>query len=611
MNDKASQLQRKHELILNSAGEGIYGLDIDGRATFVNPAAVKMTGWRTDETIGHLIHEVHHHTKVDGSPYPKEQCPIYAALKDGAVHCVEDEVFWRKDGSCFPVRYTSTPIREYGQVVGAVVVFEDITEKKRTETAFAQLQRRNELILSAAGEGIYGLDCEGITTFVNPAATKMLGWASEELIGQPMHSLLHHTWPDGSSYPREECPIYEAFKDGAVHQVDDEIFWRKDGSSFSVEYTSTPIHESGLLVGAVVVFRDITERKRTDKNLRLALTEVKRLKEQFEAENVYLQEEIKVNHNFEEILGRSAPLRKILHQVEQVASTDATVLILGETGTGKELFARSIHDLSDRKERPLVKVNCAALPTTLIESELFGHEKGSFTGAIARKIGRFELANGGTIFLDEIGELPLDLQPKLLRVLQEGDFERLGSTQTINVDVRIIAATNRDLKKMVKDSDFRDDLYFRLSVFPLTLPPLRARKKDIPMLVQWFVSRFTKKLGKQIQSVPQNVMNLLQNYAWPGNIRELENVIERAVILTRGSTLSVQELDDSTHNILTPQPDQVTLEEIERAYIGKILETTNWLISGDRGAAAILGLHPNTLRSRMQKLGIKRSSSLL
>jgi len=611
MNDKASQLQRKHELILNSAGEGIYGLDIDGRATFVNPAAVKMTGWRTDETIGHLIHEVHHHTKVDGSPYPKEQCPIYAALKDGAVHCVEDEVFWRKDGSCFPVRYTSTPIREYGQVVGAVVVFEDITEKKRTETAFAQLQRRNELILSAAGEGIYGLDCEGITTFVNPAATKMLGWASEELIGQPMHSLLHHTWPDGSSYPREECPIYEAFKDGAVHQVDDEIFWRKDGSSFSVEYTSTPIHESGLLVGAVVVFRDITERKRTDKNLRLALTEVKRLKEQFEAENVYLQEEIKVNHNFEEILGRSAPLRKILHQVEQVASTDATVLILGETGTGKELFARSIHDLSDRKERPLVKVNCAALPTTLIESELFGHEKGSFTGAIARKIGRFELANGGTIFLDEIGELPLDLQPKLLRVLQEGDFERLGSTQTINVDVRIIAATNRDLKKMVKDSDFRDDLYFRLSVFPLTLPPLRARKKDIPMLVQWFVSRFTKKLGKQIQSVPQNVMNLLQNYDWPGNIRELENVIERAVILTRGSTLSVQELDDSTHNILTPQPDQVTLEEMERAYIGKILETTNWLISGDRGAAAILGLHPNTLRSRMQKLGIKRSSSLL
>ncbi len=522
MIDKIAQLQWRYESILNSAGEGIYGLDIEGNATFVNPAAAKMTGWFADDIIGNPMHEIHHHTKVDGTPYPREECPIYAALKDGVVHVIDDEVFWRKDGSCFPVRYTSTPIRENTKVVGAVVVFQDITEQKRAETAFAQLQRRNELILSAAGEGIYGLDCEGNTTFVNPVATKMLGWTSEELIGQPMHSLLHHTRPDGSPYPREICPIYAAFKDGAVHQVDDEMFWRKDGSCFPVEYTSTPIHESSQLVGAVVVFRDMTERKRAEKDLRLALAEVRRLKDQLEAENVYLQEEIKLNQNFEEILGRSAPLRKVLHQVEQVASTDATVLILGETGTGKELFARSIHDLSQRKERPLVKVNCAALPATLIESELFGHEKGSFTGAISRKIGRFELAHRGTIFLDEIGELPLDLQSKLLRVLQEGEFERLGNSQTIKVDVRIIAATNRDLKNMVKEGDFRDDLYYRLSVFPLSLPALRNRKKDIPLLVQWFVNRFTKKIGKRIDSIPQDVMDSLQSYPWPGNIRELE-----------------------------------------------------------------------------------------
>lgn len=241
-------------------------------------------------------------------------------------------------------------------------------------------------------------------------------------------------------------------------------------------------------------------------------------------------------------MGRRAALRKVLHQVEKVASTDAMVLILGETGTGKELFARSIHDLSPRKQPPLVKVNCAAFPATLIESELFGHEKGSFTGAIARKIGRFELAHGGTIFLDEIGELPLDLQAKLLRVLQEGEFERLGSSQTVKVDVRVIAATNRDLMKMVHAGEFRDDRYYRLSVFPISLPALRNRHKDIPLLVQWFVNRCTKKLGKQIDFIPQDVMDSLQSYAWPGNIRELENVIERAVILTSGNWLVVQDL---------------------------------------------------------------------
>ena len=470
-----------------------------------------------------------------------------------------------------------------------------------------QLRQRNELLLQAAGEGIYGLDVDGNTTFVNPAAAKMLGWTAKELLGQPMHSLLHHTHPDGTDYPREECPIYAAFKDGAVHEVCDEVFWRKDGTSFQVEYTSTPIFEDDQLAGAVVVFRDVTERKQAEEALRIAHEEVQCLKERLHAENIYLQEEIRTEHNFEEIIGRSTALKKVLHQVEQVAETDATVLILGETGTGKELFARAVHDLSPRKDRPLVKVNCAALPPTLIESELFGHEKGSFTGALSRKIGRFELADEGTIFLDEIGDLPLELQAKLLRILQEGEFERLGNTSTIKVNVRVIAATNRDIEKEVADGNFREDLYYRLNVFPLTLPPLRKRKKDLPLLVQTFVSKFCKKLGKNIEMIPKDVMDRIEAYSWPGNVRELENIIERAVIVSSGDSLQINDsLVTKTTN--SKNTSQVTLQDAERDHILNILKDTDWVISGNKGAAKILDLNPNTLRSRMQKLGISRST---
>ena len=322
--------------------------------------------------------------------------------------------------------------------------------KKSEPSTIEALERRNELILRCAGEGIYGLDRDGCTTFVNPAAAEMLGWTAEELIGKPQHDIIHHTKPDGSAYSSEECPIYRAFEDGEVHRVDDEVFWRKDGTGLAVEYVSTPIYdEAGELAGAVVTFNDITERKRQQEALERALAEVQVLKDRLHAENVYLREEIQGSHNFEEIIGQSDALAKTKHRIRQVAGTDATVLILGETGVGKELVARAVHNLSKRTERPLVKVNCASLPSTLIESELFGHEKGAFTSASARRVGRFELADGGTIFLDEIGELPLELQAKLLRVIQEGSFERLGGSRTIEVDVRIVAATNRDLAKAV------------------------------------------------------------------------------------------------------------------------------------------------------------------
>ena len=483
----------------------------------------------------------------------------------------------------------------------------DATERKRAEEALEQLRRQNELILHAAGEGIYGLDVHGNTTFVNPAAARMIGWKAEELIGKPQHDILHHSKSDGTPYPKEECPIYAAFRDGAVHHVTDEVFWRKDGTSFPVEYISTPIrNEPGKLVGAVVTFKDITERKRAEQALRHALDEVEQLKNRLQAENIYLQEEIKLDHNFEEIISRSDALKKVLRKVEQVASTDATVLILGETGTGKELFARAIHNLSLRKDRPLVKVNCAALPPGLIESELFGHEKGAFTGALSRKIGRFELADGGTIFLDEIGDLPLDLQAKLLRVLQEREFERVGNPRPIKVDVRVIAATNRDPKKAITAGNFREDLYYRLNVFPIALPPLRERKEDITLLVRHFARKYGRKVGKVVDKIPQKVITALQAYSWPGNVRELENIIERGVILSPCSIMQLDEMLDLVHTIEAQPTTSLTLEEVEQHHILKVLEETGWRIEGKRGAAVRLGLNPSTLRSRIEKLNIQK-----
>ena len=332
------------------------------------------------------------------------------------------------------------------------------------------------------------------------------------------------------------------------------------------------------------------------------------LKARFEAETVYLQEEIKTEHNFEEIIGQSARVRELLRKVEQVAPTEASVLICGETGTGKELLARAVHDRSKRKDRALVKVNCGSIPSGLVESELFGHEKGAFTGAMQQRIGRFELAHGGTIFLDEVTELPLDTQVKLLRVLQEGEFERVGSSKTIKVDVRVIGATNRDLNQVVSKGSFRADLYYRLNVFPLEAPALRERKDDIPLLVSFFLSRFGKKLGKEVRGVAQKSMESLVRYNWPGNIRELQNVIERAVVLARGPVVQVEESMLRSEAAAAEVSAIETLENNERHHILRALAETHWVIHGKKGAAELLGINPSTLRSRMDKLGIKRQA---
>jgi len=331
------------------------------------------------------------------------------------------------------------------------------------------------------------------------------------------------------------------------------------------------------------------------------------MKARFEAEAVYLQEEIKTEHNFEEIIGQSAPLRELLEKVEQVAPTDTTVLISGETGTGKELLARAVHDRSRRKDRPLVKVNCGSIPVGLVESELFGHEKGAFTGALQQRVGRFELAHGGTIFLDEVTELPVETQVKLLRALQEGEFERVGSSKTIKVDVRVIAATNRNLSELLRAGGLRADLFYRLSVFPLEAPPLRARKGDIPLLVNFFLSRYGKKIGKEVRGVAQKSMENLIRYDWPGNIRELQNVIERAVILARGPVVDIDESQLAGPDGAAETATLDTLENNERRHILRALNETHWVIHGKKGAAELLGINPSTLRSRMEKLAIKRS----
>jgi len=336
-----------------------------------------------------------------------------------------------------------------------------------------------------------------------------------------------------------------------------------------------------------------------------SLSQIKKLKEQLEAETAYLQEEIKLENNHEKIIGQSDGLKYVLFKIEQIAATNTTVLILGETGTGKELVAQAIHSSSLRKNRPLIKVNCATLPSNLIESELFGHEKGAFTGSQARHLGRFEIANGSTLFLDEIGELPLELQAKLLRVIQDGEFERLGSSHTIKVDVRIVAATNRNLEEEVRKGRFREDLWYRLNIFPITMPPLRDRWDDIPLLVEFYVQKIAKRLGKIIEVISGSVMDALQNYHWPGNIRELENVLERAVINSSGPKLHLVDELKKPSKDLSKGPK--TLEEVERDYMLQVLEKTQWKISGKNSAAEILGLDRSTLRARMRKLNIEKN----
>jgi formate hydrogenlyase transcriptional activator len=433
-----------------------------------------------------------------------------------------------------------------------------------------------------------GLDSKFIKA--NRAALKMLGVKPEEVPFIYGKTLV----VDNADNQKKLKEAFDAIEKGADKGGVILELRRKDtGQPLWIQWWSKP-DIGGQFTRTMMI--DITEQ---------VLIEQEQAK--LQAQNQYLQDEIKLTYNFEDIISKSKDFHKILQQIEQVASTDATVLILGESGTGKELLARAVHNISNRNKRPLIKINCATLPANLIESELFGHERGAFTGAMERKIGRFELADGGTIFLDEIGELPVELQAKLLRVLQEGEFERLGNPKTMKVNVRVIAATNRNLQQAIEKKEFREDLFYRLNVFPIISPPLRNRKEDIPLLVKHFVKKYESKMGKEIKNIDQKVMDALMQYDWPGNIRELENLIERALIVTSGNTLEYGSWIPAAKSISgNGKAGPQKMEEVEKEHIISILDKTNWKVSGEKGAAKILGLNATTLEARMKKLGIAR-----
>jgi len=497
-----------------------------------------------------------------------------------------------------------------------LLALEDITDQEQTEEALKSSETRYRRLFETAQDGILILDAEtGQISNVNPFLVEMLGYSHEEFLGKKL-------WEIGPfrNIEASKATFLELQNKGYV-RYEDLPLETKDGRHIDVEFVSNVYLVNHKKVIQCNI-RDITERKllgealqkshneleqRVEERtveLRTALSEIQTMKDQLEIENIYFRQEIKMRHQFDHILGQSDGLKHVLYRAEQVAPANTTVLILGETGTGKELIAAAIHNMSPRRDRPLITVNCAALPTNLMESELFGREKGAFTGADTRQVGRFEVAHGSTLCLDEIGELPLEVQAKLLRAIQNNEFERLGSSRTIKVDVRIVATTNRTLEEEVRKGRFRQDLYYRLNVFPITVPPLRQRKEDIPLMVQAFVERYSRKLGKEITSIQKETMKALQDYPWPGNVRELESVIERAVILCPGPVLQLADKLEITS--LPLSSTMRTLEETERNQILKILSETRWRIEGKDGAAAILGLHPSTLRARMHKLGILR-----
>jgi PAS domain S-box-containing protein len=466
----------------------------------------------------------------------------------------------------------------------------DITERKKLHDHLLSVTKEWQSTFDSVQDLIMILDTEFRIQKVNTSTVSFFNLPVSQILGRSCTVLMH-----GTESCITECPASRAFQT-RQHQ-ETEVF--DSNKNIWLLVTADPILDAlGGVTGVVHVMKDISARKEQDRLLQNAYDEIKQLRDQLEAENIYLRQESE--KSFEQIIGQSSALNDILYRVKQVAATDSTVLITGETGTGKELIAQAIHNLSSRHSRLMVKVNCAALPAGLIESELFGREKGAYTGALSRQIGRFELANASTLFLDEITELPLDLQAKLLRALESGEFERLGSPKTIRVNVRLIASTNRDIAAEVRRGAFREDLYYRLKVFPIEVPPLRERIDDVPLLVQAFVTEFAEKMGKKITSVPKKIIDAMQRYHWPGNIRELRNVIEQSLIISSGGSLQVNLPQTPAGASFKGQ----TLEEKEYQHILEVLSKTGWRIKGLKGAAELLGLKPSTLYTKMNKLGI-------
>src|SRR5262245_7429008 len=588
----------------------------DGRLRRANRAACELYGYTTEQLVGRDIFDVYADTP-QGKPVARA---AYERFLAGQPTVGEEIEARRSDGGQLWIRLYVRPMLDaQGRVEATRSTYVDVTERKRAEHALRESEERLARIVQSAMDAIVTFDASRRIALWNEAAEQVFRCPAREAIGTPIDRFL----TDGFAR------ALDASMSALAERGERSYVWapgglsarRADGGAFPIEATLSHVEAGGRELYTLIL-RDIDARQRAEEDLR-----------RLSMQNEYLREEIRAVHNVEEIVGQSRALAAVLEQVRLVAETDSSVLILSETGTGKELVARAVHSSSGRRDRPLIKVSCAALPTGLIESELFGHEKGAFTGATERRIGRFELANGGTIFLDELGEMPMETQVKLLRVLQEQEFERIGGRQTLRVDVRVIAATNRDLTRAIATGTFRSDLYYRLNVFPVVVPALRERREDIPLLVHYFVARYAAKIGRRITRVPGDVMERLVAYPWPGNVRELENVIERAVILSRGPDLQVApgalptaaaptaRPAPAVHaaapvEIARPQPDPghgdgepLSLEETERKHILAVLVRTGWRIDGMSGAARLLEMNPSTLRSRMKKLGIRRSTA--
>jgi PAS domain S-box-containing protein len=604
----------------------IFRLDVDGRVSSWNLGAERITGWSANEIIGQ--HESRFYAPEDiGQGRPEDQ------LKAARVKGRAEDEGWRvrRDGSQFWANEILTALTDKtGRLRGFAKVMRDFTDRKRAEEALvleisnvlvSQLDIRQLLAaISASLSRVRPHDYANLALH-DPQTGQLRVLALDSPYEQdPIHQ--------GVFLPLEGSPAGRAFGSGKPLLLD-----HIDPGSFSPEIISRltkaevrsacflPLISRKRALGTLNVYsrreadfaqEEVDLLSQVAKQVALAMDnalafrQIAELKDKLAEEKLYLQDELRTESSFDEIVGESKVLKHILRQVETVACTDATVLILGETGTGKELVARAIHKLSPRRERTFVKFNCAAVPIGLLESELFGHEKGAFTGAISQKIGRLDVAHQGTLFLDEVGDIPVELQPKLLRVLQEQEFERLGSTRTIPVDIRLIAATNRKLAQMVEEGLFREDLYYRLKVFPITIPPLRDRREDIPLLVRHFVGKHAARMNKRIETIPPNAMNALIQWHWPGNVRELGNFLERAVILTRGPILHVpfSELKLSAE-LEAPAP--TTLEAAERDAILRVLRETRGVIGGPGGAAVRLGLKRTTLTAKIRRLGISRS----
>ncbi|UCF40731.1 MAG: sigma 54-interacting transcriptional regulator [Gemmatimonadota bacterium] len=546
----------------------------------VNPRACELLGYTREELLALPVSAVH------PGELPRFQEFVRSVLRDGSG--------WTDEVTCLTKDHTQLA----AEISASAVVIEgrrrviawvrDVTQRKEAEAKLKESEERFRRLVERAADAFYVIEQDGRIVDVNQQAADSTGY-DRDALGKMW---VWEIW-EGFSPERLRRNLEEIERSGPTTLCG--YHRRRDGTRFPVEVRTCLLEERGTR-RVLALARDISERVEAEEERR-----------KLNLERVYLQEEIEMEHNFGEIVGGSRAIKKLFQEIERVAATDSTVLITGETGTGKELVARAIHGASARRDRVLIKVNCAALSSGLIESELFGHEKGAFTGATQRRVGRFELADGGSIFLDEIGDLPAELQVKLLRVLQDGEFERVGGSKSIRVDVRVMAATNRDLERAVEQQRFRSDLYFRLKVYPIHVPALRDRTGDIPVLVNFLAQKYAKRMGKTIQTVPQRAMNALKGYAWPGNVRELENVIERGVIVSPETELELGEwLRES--GPVAEEDALLTLDEVQRRHIVSALEHTGWRVSGPNGAARVLGMKPTTLQARMKKLGISRGN---